>query len=201
MKIDIPCHGERSNNQHLPKELTLCHKPKTAQEFYLGRLAELNVRSELPNYPSVNKLTQNTCKSSLSCLLDGCFDRSYNRISYIGSKRKIEDKAKRTSLKSIFRKWFNIKKEICKTRAIWKLRKANKKSYTKSLMNILSFRMRGKLLIARRRIRRKNTQHTYRHTYKRMNPNIYKSNVEEKDGKCSYQIQRKKDVNVYHSKT
>lgn len=39
-----------------------------------------------------------------------------------------------------------------------------------------------------------NTQHTntYIHTYKRMNPNIYKSNVEEKDGKCSYQIQRKK---------
>lgn len=42
---------------------------------------------------------------------------------------------------------------------------------------------------------------TYIHTYKRMNPNIYKSNVEEKDGKCSYQIQRKKNVNVYHSKS
>lgn len=42
--------------------------------------------------------------------------------------------------------------------------------------------------------KKNNTQHTntYIHTYKRMNPNIYKSNVEEKDGKCSYQIQRRK---------
>lgn len=44
----------------------------------------------------------------------------------------------------------------------------------------ISFGMRGKWLN-----KEEHNTHLHTHTYRRINPNIYKANEKEKDGKCS----------------